>query len=75
MADDIETWVTMKEVQEHIGARRETTTQWIEKQTMPACKVGTQLNFKLSKIDKWVRPGDPAHDEHPTGRTEEDDDA
>ncbi|MDC7106899.1 helix-turn-helix domain-containing protein [Corynebacterium striatum] len=75
MTDSIEPWVTMKDVQEHIGARRETITQWIGKQNMPAYKVGRQWKFKLSEIDEWVRSGGAADDEYPTGRAEEDTDA
>lgn len=75
MTDNIEPWATMKHVQEHMGARRETITQWITKRNMPAYKVGRQWKFKLSEIDEWVRSGGSAEDDHPTGLAEEDADA
>lgn len=36
----IEKWVTLKEVQEYLGVRRETVLQWIAKRNLPAYKVG-----------------------------------
>lgn len=75
MTDAIEPWVTMKDVQEHLGARRETITQWIGKRNMPAYKVGRQWKFKLSEIDEWVRSGSAADDEQTTWHLEEEADA
>lgn len=74
MTDPFEPWVTMKDVQEHLGARRETITQWIGKRNMPAYKVGRQWKFKLSEIDKWVRSGGAA-EKDVTRQKEEDVDA
>lgn len=70
MTGNIEPWVTMKDVQEHLGARCETIARWVGKRNMSAYKVGRQLKFKLSDIDEWVRSGGAADDEHLTGRGE-----
>ena len=52
----VEKWVTLKEVQEHLGVGRETILQWI----MPAYKVGRLWKFKLSEVDEWIRSGGAA---------------
>lgn len=75
MNSRVEPWVTMKDVQEHVGARRETIAQWIAKRNMPAYKVGRQWKFKLSEVDEWVRSGGAADDDHHPTRAEEDTDA
>lgn len=56
----VEKWVTLKEVQEHLGVGRETILQWISKRNMPAYKVGRLWKFKLSEVDEWIRSGGAA---------------
>ena len=64
MADQqIENYVTIKEVQEFLGVRRETILQWIAKRNLPAYKVGRLWKFKISEIDAWVHSGDAASNE------------
>ncbi|EAC4738728.1 helix-turn-helix domain-containing protein [Listeria monocytogenes] len=57
MAVEIEKWVSIKDVQEHLDVGRETVLQWINKRNLPAYKVGRLWKFKLSEIDDWVRSG------------------
>ena len=53
----VEKWVTLKEVQEHLGVGRETILQWIAKRNMPAYKVGRLWKFKFLK---WMNGFAPA---------------
>ncbi|ARD98859.1 MULTISPECIES: helix-turn-helix domain-containing protein [Lactococcus] len=57
MVNEIEKWVSIKDVQEHLDVGRETVLQWINKKNLPAYKVGRLWKFKLSEIDDWVRSG------------------
>lgn len=59
---EFENWVTMKEVQAHLGVRRETISKWIASHNLPAYKVGRVWKFKLSEIDEWVRSGGASED-------------
>ena len=52
-----ENYVTIKEVQEYLGVRRETILQWIAKRNMPAYKVGRLWKFKISEVDAWMKSG------------------
>lgn len=54
-ANNIEKWVTLKDVMEYLGVGRETILQWISKRNMPAYKVGRMWKFKLTEIDDWIR--------------------
>jgi len=56
----VEKWVTLKEIQEHLGVGRETILQWIAKRNMPAYKVGRLWKFKFSEVDEWIRSGGAA---------------
>ena len=49
---ELENLVTMKEVQAHLGVRRETITNWITTHNLPAYEVGGVWKFKLSEIDE-----------------------
>ena len=53
----VEKWVTLKEIQEHLGVGRETVLQWISKRNMPAYKMGRLWKFKISEVDAWVQSG------------------
>ena len=53
----VEKWVTLKEIQEHLGVGRETVLQWISKRNMPAYKMGRLWKFKISEVDAWVQYG------------------
>lgn len=52
----------MKDVQEYLGAGRESIMQWINKCNMPAYKVGRLWKFKLSEVDDWIRSGGAAEE-------------
>lgn len=66
----IENYVTIKEVQEYLGVRRETILQWISKRNMPAYKVGRLWKFKISEVDAWVHSGNAADKKEPQRETE-----
>jgi len=57
VSESIEKWLSLKDIQEYLGVRRETLLQWISKRNMPAYKVGRLWKFKLSEVDDWIRSG------------------
>ena len=54
---NIESYSTLREIQEYLGIGRETVLQWIAKRNLPAYKVGRLWKFKISEVDEWVRSG------------------
>lgn len=57
---DIERWVSMKEICEHLGIKRDTTLKWILHKNMPSEKIGKLWKFKISEVDEWVKNGGAA---------------
>lgn len=59
---EIEKWVTLKEIQNHLGVGRDTVLKWINNRNMPAYKVGRLWKFKISEVDDWIRTGNANDD-------------
>jgi len=55
--NDIEKWVSMKELTTYLDVSREAVLRWIAKRNMPAHKLGKLWKFKLSEVDGWIRSG------------------
>jgi excisionase family DNA binding protein len=52
-----EPWVSVDEVAQHLGVRKDSVYRWIERKGLPARKVGKLWKFKVSEVDEWVRKG------------------
>jgi len=53
-------WLSVMEIAEYLGVRRETVYKWLERKNMPAHKVGRLWKFKRDEVDQWVRGGKAA---------------
>ena len=60
MENNLERWVSMKEITAYLGINRDTVLSWIEKRGMPAVKVGRLWKFKISEVDAWMKAGQTA---------------
>lgn len=69
--NNIEKWVTLKEIQAYLGVGRETILQWIAKRNMPAYKMGRLWKFKISEVDAWVHSGEAADKNDPVDNKED----
>lgn len=69
--NNVEKWVTLKEIQAHLGIGRETILQWIAKRNMPAYKMGRLWKFKISKVDARVQSGEAADKTTPVENKED----
>ena len=54
-------WLSVDEIAEYLGIKRDTVYKWIDRKNMPAHKVGSLWKFKKDEIDNWVRSGGAAH--------------
>jgi excisionase family DNA binding protein len=55
-----ERWLSVEEIADYLGVKRDTVYKWIERKKMPAHKVGSLWKFKRDEIDEWVRTGQAA---------------
>lgn len=57
---EIERWMSLEEIANHLGVSKDTIRAWIKKDTIPYHKVGRKYKFKLSEVDNWVESGESA---------------
>jgi excisionase family DNA binding protein len=52
-----ERWLSVEEIAKHLGVSKETIYRWVERQKIPAHKVGRQWKFKATEVDRWIENG------------------
>jgi len=52
-----ERWVSIDEISEHLGVKKDTIYKWVARKKMPAHKVGRLLKFQIKEVDRWIREG------------------
>jgi excisionase family DNA binding protein len=57
----VERWLSVDEIADHIGIKKDTVYKWVRKRNMPFHKVGKLLKFQIKEVDKWVRTGKAAN--------------
>ena len=50
-------WLSVAEIAEYLGVKRDTIYKWITRKNMPAHKVGRLWKFRKEEIDAWIRHG------------------
>ena len=53
----VEKWVNLEDVAEHLSLSQDTVRTWIKEGKLPAHKAGKRYKFKISEVDEWVRTG------------------
>jgi len=52
-----ESWVTVEEVADHLRVKPNTVYKLIERNDLPAHRVGKLWRFAIEEIDAWVKAG------------------
>jgi excisionase family DNA binding protein len=52
-----ERWLSVDEIGEYLGIKRDTVYKWIAEKNMPAHRVGRFWKFKVKEVDDWVKTG------------------
>ena len=47
-------WLSVDEIGEYLGIKRDTVYKWIAEKNMPAHRVGRFWKFKKARVDHWV---------------------
>jgi len=55
-----ERWLSVTEIAEHLGIKKDTVYKWVRMRGMPSHKVGRLLKFQVQEVDQWVRDGKAA---------------
>jgi len=50
-------WLSVDEIGDYLGIKRDTVYKWISEKGMPAHKIGRLWKFKKDEVDEWVREG------------------
>lgn len=53
-------WLSVDEIGEYLGIKRDTVYKWISEKGMPAHKIGRLWKFKKEQVDAWVKAGGAA---------------
>jgi len=50
-------WLSVDEIADYLGVKRDTIYNWISEKNMPAHKVGRFWKFRKDEVDTWIRSG------------------
>lgn len=53
-------WLSVDEIAEHLGVKRDTVYRWISERGMPSHRVGRLWKFNKEEINEWIRSGGAA---------------
>ena len=54
---NVEKWVNIEDVANHLSLSQDTVRIWIKEGKLPVYKAGKRYKFKISEVDEWVREG------------------
>lgn len=54
---NVEKWVNLEDVAEHLSISQDTVRTWIKEGKLPVYRAGKRYKFKISEVDEWVREG------------------
>ena len=63
---EAEQWLSVEQISVHLSVSKETIYRWLDKQKIPASRIGKLWRFRASDVDEWVLSGGasvaPTHD-------------
>ena len=52
-------WLSVDEIAEHLGIKRDTVYRWITERRMPGHKIRRLWKFNKKEVDEWVKSDRP----------------
>lgn len=65
-------WLSVDDICDYLGVKRDTVYKWISEKSMPAHRVGRFWKFKKEQVDSWIESGG-ASDKSEAGRASNND--
>ena len=59
-------WLSVEEIAQHLGVKRDTIYAWIDEKQLPAHKIGRLWKFQKEAVDEWVKGGSANHSNQET---------
>jgi excisionase family DNA binding protein len=53
-------WLSVDDICKYLGVSKDTVYRWIDRQGMPAHRLGRLWKFKKNEVDEWVMAGGAA---------------
>lgn len=53
-------WLSVDDICNYLGVKRDTIYKWINEKSMPAHRVGRLWKFKKEQVDSWIEAGGAA---------------
>ena len=53
-------WLSVDEIAQYLGIKRDTIYKWISDKKMPAHRMGRLWKFKIQEVDMWIKGGGAA---------------
>lgn len=53
-------WLSVDDICDYLGVKRDTIYKWINEKSMPAHRVGRLWKFKKEQVDSWIEAGGAA---------------
>ena len=50
--------LSIEEIAQHLGIKKDTVYKWVRNRNMSAPKVGRLPKFQIREVDSWVREGE-----------------
>lgn len=50
-------WLSVDEIADHLGIKRDTVYKWIGERQLPGHKIGRPWKFNRKAVDEWVKSG------------------
>jgi len=48
-------WLSVEEISQHLGIKKDTVYKWVRNRNMPSHKVGRLIKFQVKEVDQWIR--------------------
>ena len=61
-------WLSVDEIADHLGVKRDTVYKWISERQMPGHKIGRLWKFDKKEVDAWVKSGGASEKEESAQR-------